>query len=86
VREVDLRFSASMCGSERLTNGERLAAARIDREGAHTAEAVGTIACEDCHNVEPDFCRDSPHKPAFFRDGINAGCESCHGAGSVHSE
>jgi DmsE family decaheme c-type cytochrome len=55
-------------------------------EKVPTAEAVGTFACEDCHNVEPDFYRDSPHKLAFFRDGINAGCESCHGAGSVHSE
>ena len=44
------------------------------------AEAVGTFACEDCHDIEPDFYRAGPHKLAFFKDGINAGCESCHGA------
>ena len=40
------------------------------------AEAVGSLACEDCHDVEPEFYRAGPHKLAFFRDGINAGCES----------
>ncbi|MBW2294457.1 MAG: hypothetical protein JRG94_19420 [Deltaproteobacteria bacterium] len=50
------------------------------------AQAVGSLACEDCHDKEPEFYRAGAHKLAFFRDAINAGCESCHGAGSVHSD
>lgn len=58
----------------------------IIRNKAPEAEAVGSAACEDCHDVEPDFYRKGYHKVAFFQGETNAGCESCHGNGSVHAE
>jgi len=50
------------------------------------AHAVGSLSCEDCHEPEPEFYREGGHRLAFFKDGVNAGCESCHGAGSVHAD
>lgn len=47
---------------------------------------VGSESCSDCHDLEPDFYRQGPHQLAFFEGSSGAGCESCHGNGSVHSE
>ncbi|MFP6656102.1 MAG: cytochrome c3 family protein [Myxococcota bacterium] len=48
------------------------------------ATAVGSETCSDCHSSEPDFYRVGHHRSAFFQDETSAGCESCHGNGSVH--
>ena len=50
------------------------------------ATAVGTEVCSDCHSAEPDFYRTGHHRVAFFQGETSAGCESCHGKGSVHAE
>ena len=50
------------------------------------ATAVGSEVCSDCHSAEPDFYRKGHHRVAFFQGETSAGCESCHGKGSVHAE
>lgn len=50
------------------------------------ATSIGSEACADCHTPEPDFYRHGRHQVAFFQGTRNAGCESCHGNGSVHAE
>ena len=50
------------------------------------ATSIGSDACSDCHDSEPDFYRKGNHQLAFFQNTKNVGCESCHGNGSVHAE
>ena len=45
------------------------------------ATSIGSNACADCHDTEPDFYRKGSHQLAFFQNTRNAGCESCHGNG-----
>ncbi|MFQ5666491.1 MAG: hypothetical protein ACE5I7_08670, partial [Candidatus Binatia bacterium] len=51
-----------------------------------SAHAMGSEACADCHDEAPAFYKRSYHRVSFFDKGTAAGCESCHGLGSVHSE
>ncbi len=57
----------------------------IMTEKVPEAQPIGTDDCADCHDAEPEFYEASYHKLAFFQEEVGAGCESCHGNGSVHA-
>lgn len=64
-----------------------LAAAQAPAGGGSEAKRVGSEACKDCH--EDKFARfeASPHGRASMDAkvlGVEPGCESCHGPGSLH--
>jgi DmsE family decaheme c-type cytochrome len=61
------------------------AAPAIISEKVPEAKPVGSVVCGDCHEAEPDFYRTGHHRVAFFQGASAAGCESCHGNGSVHA-
>jgi predicted CXXCH cytochrome family protein len=50
------------------------------------AEFVGTDSCADCHeDVTKGFLM-ATHSMLKNHEGMNIGCESCHGPGSLHVE
>ena len=63
----------------------RRAVALPDVPGAHY---VGSADCEQCHD---EICRtfktaDHARLLALGKNGLNAGCESCHGPASLHED
>jgi len=52
------------------------------------AEYVGSEECSLCHEEISNEFRWAPHARLMLdgETGLNHGCESCHGAGSIHSE
>src|SRR5688572_13615359 len=52
------------------------------------ATFIGSKACEECHVEITKGFPSSTHARlmAHGPNAVNMGCESCHGAGSIHSE
>lgn len=54
------------------------------------AELVGMKTCLSCHADYDDSLSSSPHRTLLIgksrKEGLPAGCEACHGAGSLHIE
>lgn len=55
-----------------------------------TASTVGMEMCLSCHSEYEQALSESPHRTLLTEDsakkGLPAGCESCHGPGSLHLE
>ena len=52
------------------------------------ATFIGTAGCADCHDELVRDFRTASHARLMARgpNALSTGCESCHGAGSLHSE
>ena len=50
------------------------------------ATFVGSKKCEECHEDQTGHFATATHAKLALKDakGVNIGCESCHGAGSLH--
>ena len=50
------------------------------------ASFVGTKECKECHSEQTDHFASATHAKIAFADGSTGttGCETCHGAGSLH--
>jgi DmsE family decaheme c-type cytochrome len=75
--------------SGRLVSFEEGAQAAPSTAGPRAAATtVGQATCAGCHDpIAAQFDRSAHGRlPDFARQGQQAGCESCHGAGSIHAE